>query len=167
LLQGRGVEILLETFKNIDNREAVIVFMGYGELEGLIKNTVKEYKNIYFHQAVESTILLDYTSSADFGTSTIEDSCLSYRYSLPNKMFEYIMAEIPVIVSNLQEMKKFVYQNGVGVVTSQNNPKGLQKAIEEATLLNRAELQKNIEKTKKIYNWEEQEKNLLKLYNQL
>ncbi|WP_323592289.1 hypothetical protein, partial [Aliarcobacter butzleri] len=74
----------LETFKTIDNENAVIVFMGYGSLENLIRETSKEYKNIYFHQAVSPDVLLDYTSSADFGISTIEDSCLSYRYCLPN-----------------------------------------------------------------------------------
>uniref|UniRef100_UPI002B24BEB2 glycogen/starch synthase n=1 Tax=Aliarcobacter butzleri TaxID=28197 RepID=UPI002B24BEB2 len=47
LSRGRGIEILLETFKTIDNENAVIVFMGYGSLENLIRETSKEYKNIY------------------------------------------------------------------------------------------------------------------------
>ncbi len=167
LSKGRGIEILLEAFKTIDNENAVIVFMGYGPLENLIKETSKEYKNIYFHQAVSPDVLLDYTSSADFGISTIEDSCLSYRYCLPNKMFEYLMAEIPVIVSNLYEMKRLVEFNKIGTVAKENSPEGLKEAIEEAVKLDKEELKTNIRKVKTIYNWEEQEKVLIKLYEEL
>ena len=90
------------------------------------------YKNIYFHKAVSPDVLLDYTSSADFGISTIEDSCLSYRYCLPNKMFEYLMAGIPVIVSNLYEMKRLVESNMVGTVAKENTSDVLKEAIKEA-----------------------------------
>ena len=167
LSHGRGIEILLETFKTIDDENAVIVFMGYGSLENMIKKTSKEYKNIYLHQAVSTTALLDYTSSADFGISTIEDSCLSYRYCLPNKLFEYLMAEIPVIVSNLYEMRRLVKINRIGIVAEENTPQGLKKAIKEAVKLDKEELKTNIQKVKTIYNWEEQEKILLDTYKGL
>ncbi|MDK2064382.1 glycosyltransferase [Aliarcobacter butzleri] len=167
LSRGRGIEILLETFKTIDDENAVIVFMGYGSLENLIRETSKEYKNIYFHQAVSPDVLLDYTSSADFGISTIEDSCLSYRYCLPNKMFEYLMAEIPVIVSNLYEMRRLVETNRIGIVAEENTPKGLKDGIEKSMKLDKKELKCNIQKVKTIYNWEEQEKVLLNVYKGL
>ncbi len=110
LSTGRGIEVLLDTFKLLwdEKKKAkscpVIVFMGYGELEEKIQEQAENYKNIYFHQAVNPDVLLDYTNSADFGISMIEDTCLSYRYCLPNKIFEYLMAEIPVIVSNRADL---------------------------------------------------------------
>jgi len=163
---GRGVEILLKAFIELStkNSSAVVVFMGYGELEESIKEASQKYKNIYFHKAVSPNILLDYTSSADFGISTIEDICLSYRYSLPNKLFEYLMAEIPVIVSNLPEMKNLVEKYRVGVVIKDNSPKGLKEAIDKALKLNRERLDENIKKVKSIYNWENQERVLLDVY---
>ena len=167
LSRGRGIEILLEAFKNIDNKDAVIVFMGYGELEENIKNESQQYKNIYFYPAVTPDILLDYTNSADFGISTIEDSCLSYRYCLPNKLFEYIMAEVPVVVSNLPEMRKLVLNNKIGVVLKENTPKGLNEAINKAIKLEQNELKTNIKKLKTIYNWENQEKVLIDVYKEL
>ncbi len=167
LSRGRGIEILLETFKTIDNKDAVIIFMGYGPLEDLILMTEKENDNIYFHKAVSPDILLDYTGSADFGISTIEDSCLSYRYCLPNKIFEYLMAEIPVIVSNLYEMKRLVEKNSIGMVAHENTPSGLEEAIKEAVRLDKKVLQENIQKVKEIYNWESQEKVLLEVYKDL
>ena len=167
LSSGRGIEILLDTFKLINDEKSVIVFMGYGPLEELVVSISKEYKNIYFHKAVSPDVLLDYTSSADFGISTIEDSCLSYRYCLPNKMFEYLMAELPVIVSNLYEMRRLVENNQIGVVAKENTPDGLKEAIEKSVKLDKIELSKNIKKVKNIYNWEEQEKILLEVYKGL
>ncbi|MEA3491296.1 MAG: glycosyltransferase family 4 protein [Campylobacterota bacterium] len=167
LSKGRGIEILLDTFKQIGDNKDIIVFMGYGSLEELVQTASKEYSNIYFHKAVTPDVLLDYTSSADFGISTIEDSCLSYRYCLPNKMFEYLMAEIPVIASNLYEIKRLVEDNNIGVVVDENTPNGLEEAIKKATLLDKEELYVNIQKAKEIYNWEEQESILLKLYEEL
>ncbi len=173
LSSGRGIEILLETFKQLhqslitNHQKPVIIFMGYGELEKEIKKASEEYNNIYYHQAVSPNILLDYTSSADFGISTIEDSCLSYRYCLPNKMFEYLMAEMPVIVSNLYEMKRLVERYKIGIVAKENTPQGLKEAIQEAMKLDKKELQKNIQKVKEIYNWEQQEKVLLEVYKGL
>jgi len=167
LSKGRGIEILLETFKNIDDKNAVIVFMGYGPLDKEIKKASEKYNNIYFHEAVSPDVLLNYTSSADFGISTIEDICLSYRYCLPNKMFEYLMADIPVIVSNLPEMKKLIKEYKVGVVAKENTPKGLKEAIQEAVKLDKKELQQNIQKVKELYNWEKQEEALLKVYREL
>jgi len=165
--KGRGIEILLDTFKNIKNKNLVIVFMGYGHLEEVIKKMSKKYENIYFHKAVSPNNLLKYTSSADFGISTIEDTCLSYRYCLPNKIFEYLMAEIPVIVSNLYEIKKLVEKNSIGVVAKENTPNGLREAILKAQKLDKNQLIDNIKKVKNIYNWEEQEKALLKVYRSL
>ena len=164
LSRGRGVEVVLETFKRLDNKNSVIVFMGYGELKNLILEYQKEHDNIYFHEAVNPNILLNYTSSADFGISMIEDICLSYRYCLPNKMFEYIMAGVPVIVSNLPEMKKLVEKYGVGVVAKENSQEALSEAIILASSLDKSHVQKRLNSVKSIYNWEEQERVLISLY---
>lgn len=166
LSEGRGIETLLGAFKILDNR-FVIVFMGYGVLEELVQIASQENSNIYFHKAVSPDILLDYTSSADFGISTIEDTCLSYRYCLPNKMFEYTMAELPVIASNLYEMKRLVEAEKIGIVAEENSSEGLKKVIKKALLLDRKELLRNIKKAKSYYHWQEQEKVLLKVYKNL
>ena len=172
LMKGRGIEILLDTFKSLSLEKnninyPVIVFLGYGPLASVIDEESKLYKNIYLHEAVSPKNLLDYTSSADFGISTIEDICLSYRYCLPNKMFEYLMADIAVIVSNLPEMKKVVENNKVGIVIENNTIADLKKVILDAIKLDKIELENNIQNFKKIYNWEEQEKILLEVYNNL
>lgn len=167
LSYGRGIEILIETFKSIKNHRSVIVFMGSGVLEAQVKQASEEHENIFFHQAVNPDILLEYTSSADFGILFYENNCLNHYYCSPNKMFEYMMAGIPVIASNLYEMRRLIEYYAIGVVAEENTPKGLRKAIEKAMLLEQNELQKNIQKVKEVYNWEEQEKILLEVYREL
>lgn len=167
LQKGRGIEIILDAFQRLEGESKVLVVMGYGELEGLVKATSYTNSNIFFQPAVKPEVLLDYTSSADFGISFIEDSCLSYRYCLPNKMFEYIMAGLPVLVSNLVEMKKFVEDASVGVVSSANTVEAFVTSLKEFELLDYSKLQENVEKVKKEYCWETQEVELMKVYEGL
>jgi glycosyltransferase involved in cell wall biosynthesis len=166
LSHGRGIEILLETFKIIDDDNSVIVFMGYGPLEGLIKESSKEYENIYFHPAVPPDELLDFTSSADFGILFYENNCLNHYYCSPNKMFEYLMAGIPVLVSNLYEMKNLVEQYQIGIVATSNSVKGFTKSIEESLNQDYLRIVENVEKSRKLFCWEEQEKVLLDVYKE-
>ena len=167
LSKGRGIETLLEAFETLKDKNSIIVFMGYGTLEERIKQASKEHSNIFYHKAVSPEIVLHYTSSADYGVSMIEDSCLSYRYCLPNKLFEYAMANLPVIVSNLPEMRKVVEENKIGVVAQESSIDGITKAIEEIVQLEYKELQSNLKRVQEEYNWQEQERVLLGLYGGL
>ena len=60
--------------------------------------------------------LLALTATADFGLSLIEPVSLSYEYCMPNKLFEYMMAGVPVIVSPTVEQRKLVERYGSGIV---------------------------------------------------
>ncbi len=165
LSKGRGIELLLEAFSSLDSDDNVLVCMGYGPLEELIREKTKAHKNIFFYPAVRPEVLLNYTSSADYGISFIEDSCLSYRYCLPNKMFEYLMAGLPVVVSNLYEMKRLVESEGVGIVANENTVEGFTQAIAESLQQNYIATQKNVYLARKKYCWGEQEKVLRGIYN--
>ncbi len=167
LSKGRGIELLLEAFSGLNVDKNVLVCMGYGPLENLIKEKVREQNTIYFHPAVSPDVLLNFTSSAGYGISFIEDSCLSYRYCLPNKIFEYLMAGLPVLTSNLPEMKRLVETEGVGVVAEDNTVEGFRKAIQASLLQNYAVFQENVFSARKKYCWEEQEKVLKEIYDAL
>lgn len=170
LSRGRGIKILLDAFEKVSSKDkVVIVFMGYGELEALIQRKSKIYDCVFFHEAVEPHVLFDYTSSADIGINGLvtADNCLSYYYSLPNKLFEYMMANLPIIVSDAYEMKKIVIAHDLGGVLSENTSSGLKEVIAKIAGMDKEKLQKNIQKAKKIYCWEEQERVLLKVYEGL
>lgn len=165
--KGRGIELILESFSRLQSDQSVLVCMGYGQLEALVKKYSENCSNIYHHSAVSPSVLLDYTSSADYGISFIEDSCLSYRYCLPNKIFEYLMAGIPILSSNLLEMRRLVDNEQVGVVAQENSIEGFRQAVVDSLSQDYSLIQKNVLNARKRYCWEEQEKVLEKIYEAL
>jgi glycosyltransferase involved in cell wall biosynthesis len=165
--RGRGIELLLEAFAKNTNENQVIVFMGYGPLESMVNDYCNQHCNIYFHEAVSQKVLLSYTSSADVGILFYEDNCLNHRYCSPNKMFEYLMAGLPVIVSNLVEMKKITEQYEIGVVAKDNTLVGFSDAILEIEQMDRRKLLTSVLDVQNLFSWEQQEGVLLKVYNEL
>lgn len=110
---GRGIDILLRVFGQKDWTRH-IVFMGYGPLEAAVKEWSERCSTIHFQPAVRPDEVETYTRCADVGLCLIEDCCLSYRYSLPNKMFEYVAAGLPVIVSDFPDMGRFIDEHQCG-----------------------------------------------------
>jgi len=167
LNKGRGIELLLDAFSDLNSDRNVLVCMGYGQLEGLIREKAQQKNTIFFHPAVIPDVLLNYTSSADYGVSFIEDSCLSDRYCLPNKIFEYLMAGLPLLTSNLFEMKRLVEMEAVGIVAEENTINGFRKAVEALLSQDYDAIKKNVFIARKKYCWEEQEKVLNEIYRDL
>ena len=159
---GRGILEFYELIKNKENVSYVI--MGYGYLEDIIKEKSKQEKNLYFQEAVPQNILLNYTSSADIGVCIEENLCKSWDYALPNKLFEYNMAKLPVIVSGLYEMKKFVKKNDTGFIIENIYDKNEFDNLYSNIIETYKEKINNIKKSNLIYNWEEQEKILINIY---
>lgn len=167
LSRGRGLELLIEAFKKRDDR-VVIVFMGYGELESLIKGVSEKYNNIFFHPAVPPDVLLDYTAAATVAAvSYIYDSCLNYYYCMPNKFFEYTMVGLPVIVSNLKDLAQVVSDNGLGVIVDENTSESINLAIDKLLLMDFDQIKQNALKFSKEYSWERQERKLIESYDKL
>lgn len=167
LSKGRGIELLLEAFSDLDTDKNVLVCMGYGPLEGLIQEKAQQQNTVFFHPAVSPDVLLNYTSSADYGILFYEDTCLNHRYCSPNKIFEYLMAGLPVLTSNLFEMKRLVETEGVGIVAEENTVEGFRNAVEASLVQDYDAIQKNVFAARKKYCWEEQEEVLKEIYHAL
>ncbi|MCB0731157.1 MAG: glycosyltransferase, partial [Ignavibacteriae bacterium] len=109
-----------------------------------------------FIGAVNHSELLNYTAGADIGLALIENISISYYYALPNKLFEYIMAGIPIFASNLPQMKKVIDEYNVGKYVDPENEnemiKNLEELIKDQKLL--SDFSANCKKASKILNWE-------------
>jgi glycosyltransferase involved in cell wall biosynthesis len=159
---------ILEFFNLIRGKEGVsYVIMGFGHLKDEIIKLTKTESNLYFHDAVSPDVLLDYTSSADIGICIEENLCKSWNLGLPNKMFEYYMVDIPIVVSGLQELKRFIVDNKTGfVIEDIFNQEEFDKLF-PTIMQEYKERYQNIKKVKNIYNWQNQEKKLLEAYKEL
>lgn len=163
LTSGRGIDRIVEVFRNRSKNNSAVVFMGYGPKEKEIKKLATECDNIFFHEAVSPKVLLEYTASADFGLCLGENVCLSYDYSMPNKLFEYIMAGVPPFVSSLKDMSEFVTANKIGYVMGEDT----ELLFENADLKVRERLSKRCREVAKSACWENQEKKMLVAYREL
>jgi glycosyltransferase involved in cell wall biosynthesis len=162
---GRGIEILLKCFSKIDENKH-LVFLGYGPLEKIIKEYESKFSNIHFHPAVKTEEVINYSTSADVGISLIENTCLSYFLSLPNKFFEYILSGLPVIVSDFPEMKEIIDKKNCGwKVKVEESP--FLELIKNISIKDINDKKENVLKCKDDFNWEEESKKILKIYQTL
>ncbi len=137
ILQGsginmdRGAEELVEAMSMVGN--AVLMIVGSGDALPVLKNmcTREALKNkVLFFPKMPYAEMMAYTISADLALSLDKDTNINYRYSLPNKLFDYIEASVPVLVSDLVELRRVVEEYGIGRVSQSHDPALLAVEIE-------------------------------------
>ena len=124
---GRGITHIIEAFRGLED-VAHVVFLGYGEQIPDVKVAEKVYSNIHFHQRVDHADVVSIVRSAHGGLCLIEDVSLSDRLSLPNKLFEYAFAGIPVLASDFPEIRDVVSAYRLGECVAVNVPE-IQRVI--------------------------------------
>ena len=115
IVEGRGIALTIEAMKDLP--EAFFIVLGDGPQKNNYEKLAVELgvgERVVFAGAFKQDELFNYTAGADVGLTLIENISISYYHALPNKLFEYIMAELPVLSSNLPQMKKVVEQYKVG-----------------------------------------------------
>jgi glycosyltransferase involved in cell wall biosynthesis len=166
LSPGRGLEQLINAFRSMKTTDNAAVIMGYGELAPWVMEVADRSANIFFHPAVPPDQLIDYTTSADVGVALIENTCLSYYYCLPNKVFEYLTAKLPVMVSDLPELAHLVTSEGIGVVARGGLPEDIISAIEKLNSMHKSDLAMRLKRASKKYSWPTQEKIMVAAYKE-
>lgn len=116
LENGRGIQILLEAFSDMELNSHV-VFIGHGSLDKQILAATKKSKNIHLHKPVPHEAVVGLVKNADIGLCVVEKISLSDYYCLPNKLFEYGFAGLPVLGSNFPDIESFVTKYQLGIVT--------------------------------------------------
>ncbi len=138
LLQGAGINVQRGGEESIDAMEfldnAVLVIIGSGDaLQDLKTRSEKpELKNkIIFFPKMKPEELYHYTCNADIGLSLDKDTNINYRFSLPNKIFDYVGAGVPVLASPLTEIKSFINKYKVGLCIENHEPKHIAAKMNE------------------------------------
>ena len=160
---GRGIEGLVAALEKLPE-EAVLVLLGYGDDFDKWYERSLTSPRLFIHPAVPFEKVLEVTSSADCGISFMEDTCLSHRFALPNKLFEFIQARIAVIVSPTIDQSNLVVETGVGLVCDGFDEDAIRLACEKFMLGMSGDLEANLDRAAQIYSWQSQEENLLKAY---
>ncbi len=164
---GRGLEQAILSMNNIQNARLIIA--GSGDILTKLQNLVicENLQNkVEFKGRLPLEELEKLTPQADLGLSIEEDLGLNYRFALPNKLFDYIQAQVPVLITNLPEMVAIVNQYNIGEITESLEPQFLAEKITDA--LNNKE-KRNLWKSNlllaaKELTWENEEKVIREMF---
>ena len=170
--QSRGVDVFFQAALKVCAKNSVaFIFMGSGPYAEILRHQIAEsgIENIFYKDAVSQNELLKYTNSADVGVHAIKNSCLNHDLCLPNKLFEYMSAGIPVLVSELTEMESFVKQYGIGVCFENDSVDDLaekiQYLLDNTDVL--ADFKEHSVKASKSITWKAESVILKELYSDL
>ena len=110
---GRGIDTIVSAFADTDDPTHV-VFVGFGPMARMIQDYSNDFGNIHLHDPVPHNQVVSLVKSADFGLCLIENVSLSDYYCLPNKLFEYAFAGLPVLASKFPEIERVVSAYSLG-----------------------------------------------------
>jgi glycosyltransferase involved in cell wall biosynthesis len=171
LAVGRGLPQLVHSIALLPGQYHLI-FLGYGPLEGMLRGLVAAQgleARVHFLPAVPPAELLAWTAAADLGVATIEALNESKRFATPNKLFEYLMAGLPVVASDLPEIRRIMERAQAGRLIDSVDPATIAAAIRavvESPDYERYRRQSRAAALER-YNWDVEARHLLALYAQV
>jgi len=173
ILQGNGINIdrggeeAVKMMQYLNN--CILYIIGSGDVFENLKKLVVDLAladKVIIIDKIPYQKLMQYTKIADLGLSLDKNTNLNYEYSLPNKVFDYIQASTPLLVSNRIEVAKLVTENNIGTVAISLNPKDL--AVQITRILFDKELLKkwknNLKTVAKTLTWENESKKIIEIY---
>ncbi len=174
ILQGSGINVdrgseeLVDAMPFISN--AILLIIGGGDVIGKLKSATNKLglnERIIYKPRLPYEQMMKYTSIADLGLTFDKSTNLNYKYSLPNKLFDYIQAGVPVLSSCLPEIEKVIKKYNVGDFIDDHNPEKIATKINH--ILNNQGLIKEWKKNCSFaaieLTWENEEKVLKKIYS--
>jgi glycosyltransferase involved in cell wall biosynthesis len=174
LRSGHCCEELIEAFATVST-DAALVLMGTGAesyLEQLHRTIARHQleKKVLVHPPVPQEEVLEYTASADIGVALYRNHGRNNYYCAPTKLSEYMMAGLPVIVSDFPGLRKLVAGNEVGLLVDPESPRQIAQAIDQ--LVSDSELYECMSRqamwfVEHVYNWQYESRKLLGVYESL
>jgi len=132
IYRGRGLEQLVAAMAAVEGM--VLFIVGDGPLKESLREQalkIQGGEKVVFIDAVPFQELQRYTLSADVGFTLISGRALSYYHALPNKLFEYIQAGIPVIGSNYPEIEAVIRGEDIGYAVDPHSVEAIAGAIRD------------------------------------
>ncbi|MES2515978.1 MAG: glycosyltransferase [Bacteroidota bacterium] len=174
ILQGaginmqRGAEELVEAFKYLDENYLLLI-IGSGDVIGQLKdNSLKfELQNkVKFIDKIPASELRHYTANVNLGVTIDKDSNMNYHFSLPNKVFDYMHAGIPILATKLPEIENIVNRYHIGTFIENHEPQHIAQQI--SVFLNSSrylEYKSNTVIAAIENNWQTEKQKLVNLIN--
>lgn len=171
MIGGRGYEEFVESAKYFDNN-VLAVIRGYGTIENSLRKIIAEKglsKKVRFDEPVEIKEIIPKATCSHLGVVLTKPVNLNFKLTVSNKIFEYIQAGLPVIMSDVPEHKYLNERYNFGVIIKDLTPENIAKNINELALDNHKynQLRTNAIKAAECLHWENESQKLLQLYKSL
>ncbi len=167
---GRGLENIIEAAPHFNR--GVVVFIGKGKLRGPLEKRAAALgitDRVRFRDMLPLDTLKYYTADAYLGFQLITNICFNHYSALSNKLFEYMMSDVPVVACGLVEIKKVVQQYGVGVCVDSREPmeiaRGVNALLDDPRQY--AACKQNCRVAKQQLNWDVEKVRFLQIYSEL
>ena len=164
---NRGLETALEAMEGLEDEGIHLVLMGYGPLQALVDEAAARKPHIHVHPAVAYEEVLAHTQSADVGLVSVKPTCLSYLYCLPNKLFEYILAGVPVLSNDLPDCRALIETYEVGQTVTSDTPAAWRDALRALKTDGTQRFRSGLEKAQSALSWQHESQTLLRIYDEL
>lgn len=167
--KDRGADVLLRAVAAMSGVH--VCFLGAGSgADALVDeaDAIGIGHRVHIVPSVPPDNLLHLTTDADVGVSLLQDTCDNHRLALPNKLFEYLRAGVPVVVSDLPEMRGVVDAHGVGWCVTPADADALAGALTEA--LGKRDcrhLRDRVARAAEHFTWTVEQQRLLGVYHGL
>lgn len=163
----RGAEEAVEAMKFIEN--TVLLIVGDGDVVSQLKENVKKLQideKVKFFPKMSYDKMMNYTYHADLGLTLDKPTNINYRFSLPNKLFDYIHTNTPVLSTDLIEVKNIIETYNVGSIIKELTSENLAKIIHEikADKKSLENWKTNCTKAKEELNWQKECETLKQFY---
>lgn len=129
---GRGIEWVIDAMPYLD--DFIFYVIGDGDVLEELKQKVNKLKlneKVIFTGRIPFDELSRFTQSADIGVNLLDNNGLSYYFSLPNRIFDYIRSGVPVLATDFPEIRRIVKTYQVGKLIDNYQPENLALAIRE------------------------------------
>ncbi len=176
ILQGaginmqRGAEELVESMQYLSENYLLLI-IGSGDVIGQLKENVQHLSlqnKVKFIGKISAAELRHYTMNADLGVTIDKDTNLNYHFSLPNKVFDYMHAGIPVLATRLPEIEHLVNEFHIGTFIENHDPKHIASQVDRFLNSKNYELCKsNTHKAAQQNNWETEKQKLVTLFHEM
>ena len=170
--RGRGVEQLIRSMENVSHNIGLVLLGGEKIYKERILNMIEKYNledRIELIDPVSPDEVINVCRLADVGIVATENISLNDYYSLPNKIFQYIHAGLPVLCSNLPEMEKIIDDYHVGLTLDMTIDGNMSNMI-NSIFANKNTLKKFTQASTRAsekLSWNNEKNILLNVYKQL
>lgn len=173
VLQGSGINIHRGSEELVDAMQYLtdcqLVIIGGGDVLPILKKKVETQnltEKVKFFSRMPYQKMMAITQLADLAFTLDKDTNLNYRFSLPNKLFDYIQARVPIVASRLTEIEKIITDYNIGTFIENHEPETIAATIQK-TLKDEKNLaiwKNNLIFAAQNLCWENEEEKLLKIY---